>query len=117
MNKRISDKEIIDKFVNSYEFPVIDNYISKPYEETIIELDNEIKEQGKEIERLNNVINELEKYTIEQINIVKENMQIIGNEGKRMATRFVVYNEYLDKLKALKEDANKYLKEKEIKYE
>jgi len=56
-----------------------------------------------ENKRLNNIINELEKYTIEQRNIAKDNLEIIGNEGKRMATRFVVYNEYLDKLKALKE--------------
>lgn len=93
----------------------IDNLLNETIE--INTLRHSVKEKDKEIERLTaesteweskcykyqDIIDELEKYTIEQINIVKENMQIIGNEGKRMATRFVVYNEYLDKLKALKE--------------
>jgi len=58
MNKEEHNK-IID-FVNSDDYMLLNSYISKPYEETIIE-------QDKEIERLNNIINELEKWAKEEL--------------------------------------------------
>jgi len=101
MNRTFEDRKSTKVYAKSREnksiIQVLDMYGRVPEQYELLE----------EIERLNNIINELEKYTIEQINIVKDNMQIIGNEGKRMATRFVVYNEYLDKLKSLKEGNDK----------
>ena len=49
----MNEEKIIEKFVNSKDFFVIENYISKPYEETIEELEHNW--------------NELEKWLREQI--------------------------------------------------
>lgn len=43
----------------------VESMACKSFEETI-ELANRIKEQQQEIERLNNIINELEKYVIDR---------------------------------------------------
>lgn len=50
MTKEEKDK-IID-FVNSDDYMLLNSYISKPYEETIVE-------QDKEIEKLNNIVETL----------------------------------------------------------
>ena len=74
------------------------------YEEVMLE--KQLKEKDKEIQKLNNIINELEKYYYESIENCKNGMNMLNsnsNEAKRLSTRFVVYNENLDKLKSLKE--------------
>lgn len=48
MNK----KEIIEEFVNSKDFEIIESYISEPYEETIKELDEENQQLKEKIEML-----------------------------------------------------------------
>ena len=52
--------KIID-FVNSDDYMLLNSYISKPYEETIIE-------QDKEIERLNNIIDECADRIMKELN-------------------------------------------------
>ena len=88
MNKEEHDK-IID-FVNSEDYMLLNSYISKPYEETIVE-------QDKEIERLNNIIEEIEKWTKEN-NV--NNRDIYGYEMED--TKVIYLEDFLDKLKALK---------------
>ena len=45
----MNEEKIIEKFVNSKDFFVIENYISKPYEETIEELEHNWNELKKYI--------------------------------------------------------------------
>ena len=87
----IDNKKIINDFVNNKNYTIIFDYISKPYEETIIEQDKEIARLNKIIERLKNY-NELvykrydrkiKEYPIRSI--VKHNLEIIEElkeEGK-----------------------------------
>ena len=104
-NDKLGYYKLQDDYTKQSFYVLLDKEERKQYDYEDYLLD-ELEEKDKEIERLNNIIKELEKYTIEQRNIAKDNLEIIGNEGKRMATRFVVYNEYLDKLKALKGGTN-----------
>ena len=82
MTKEEHDKII--NFVNSEDYMLLNSYISKPYEETIIE-------QDKEIERLNNIIDELEKWLNKIINLTH-------NLDEKGTCKNVLY-----KLKELKE--------------
>lgn len=65
-------------------------------DEMITDLQNEIKIKNKEIERLNNIINELEKY-------IGQEWYCFDNES----IEFEVARNILIKLKELKESGNK----------
>ena len=54
----MTEKEIITKFVNSDSFPIIHNYVSKSYEDTINELQ---QEKDNLIKYLENTIKQNEK--------------------------------------------------------
>lgn len=70
----------------------MDNRTIEEIRENETKLINELKEEEKEIDRLNNIIDELEKW-------IKEN-----NLGKYRTENVVNTDELLDKLKALKEN-------------
>ena len=65
------------------------------------------KQKDKEIERLNNIINELEKYINERFNVCRE-CQIASfkehNNYSAYNGELLAYESILDKLKALKEN-------------
>lgn len=66
--------KIID-FVNSDDFMLLDSYISKPYEETIIEQDKEIERLNNQLDFIkdqNKYIDKLEKMVKERNSIIKE---------------------------------------------
>lgn len=67
------------------------------YDEAMRYLENQNVEQNKEIERLNNIINELEKY------MIKEQTRIVINNTDEDE---FVYTDLLIKLKKLKESGN-----------
>ena len=71
-------------------------------DEMILELQKEIHEKDKEIARLNNIIDELEKYLEQEYAIVKAN----SIEEPNNPEWYIKWNErkhILDKLKELKE--------------
>ena len=70
----------------------MDNRTIEEIRENETKLINELKEEEKEIDRLNNIINGLEKW-------IKEN-----NLGKYRTENVVDTDELLDKLKELKEN-------------
>ncbi len=76
---------------------------------------HKLEEKDKEIDRLNNIINGLEKYIVEEIDDAQEELNIIlqGNDldYKNECTKEFnciknALDMLLDKLKALKEDNN-----------
>lgn len=71
MTKEEHDK-IID-FVNSEDYMLLNSYISKPYEETIIE-------QDKEIERLNNIIKNIKEEIESYIDITIDHLETSNEE-------------------------------------
>ena len=72
MNKEEHNK-IID-FVNSEDYMLLNSYISKPYEETIIE-------QDKEIERLNKIIEDIDTYIhLWKLDEINEKTMLILND-------------------------------------
>lgn len=73
------------------------------YDEAMRYLENQNVEQNKEIERLNNIINELEKY----LENVKTNLRYIGVKWDNdCLIRAEVIQQVLHKLKELKESDN-----------
>ena len=76
------------------------------YEDQLSNLSKQINEKDKEIERLNNIINELEKYHIKSMKNLEntEDFKYIGTNHIK-----ILYEEHkrtLDKLKELKESGN-----------
>ena len=81
-------------------------YHLKVYEDQLSNLSKQINEKDKEIERLNNIINELEKYHIKSMKNLEntEDFKYIGTNHIK-----ILYEEHkrtLDKLKELKESGN-----------
>lgn len=64
------------------------------------------EKQTKEIERLNNIINELEKDIIEKINNIKNNYSQVNGNYFNMNYVLDTYEEVLDKLQELKGSNN-----------
>jgi len=67
---------------------------------------NFIVEKDKEIERLNNIINELEKYTIENIEVLENRLNSPFCNFEKATKELSIFQNYLDKLKELKESVN-----------
>lgn len=61
----MNEKEVIDRFVNSPEFYIIEEYVSKPYEDTIIEQDKEIQVLKNNWDELKNMVDNEIGYYIE----------------------------------------------------
>lgn len=80
--------------MNEYEKNVYTNLFEYPTKH-IVKLELENEEKDKEIERLNNIINELEKYICQE-------WYCFDNES----IEFEVSKNILDKLKELKESGN-----------
>ena len=64
----------------------------------LIELNEELSQKDQELERLNNIINELEKWLKEKVDSFKEDEYVSTNiEHERLAIKMVYY--YLQELK------------------
>lgn len=73
-------------------------------------LEKQIEEKDKEIDRLNNIINELEKTIENRLMAVSDDVLDDGIEEIKRTTKIAVYQVILGdlyKLKALKEEGNK----------
>ena len=73
------------------------------YEEVMLE--KQLKEKDKEIERLNNIINELEKYCIEEIEDYSKEIKsqyITDNTRVQYEGEKVCFEDILDRLQELK---------------
>ena len=84
----MSEEDIIKEFICSDNFIIINDYITKPYEETI-------KEQDKEIERLNNIIDKLEI----DIEIGTGNYTYDTDYNRGLKDAFIYMNDKLQELK------------------
>ena len=80
------------------------------YEEYKGTLQDQLEEKDKEIERLQNIINELEKELNKKIEAIKTINDMLGKEAKIVNPHIEVleteYKYFLDKLKELKEGNN-----------
>ena len=65
-------------------------------------LKDKVVEQGLEIEKLNNIINELEKDIIEKINDIKNNYSQVNGNYYNMNYVLDTYEDVLNRLKELK---------------
>lgn len=83
----MNEKEVIDKFVNSAEFYIIEEYVSKPYEDTIIE-------QDEEIQRLKNNWDELKECIKNRLHTITMHPYMIHS-----------YEFVLDKMKEIEENS------------
>lgn len=88
----MTEKEIITEFVNSDSFPIIHNYISRPYEETINEM-----QQDKD-----NLI----KYLEEKISLLKQqrpdktmSQEDIANFNILINYALAIYQDNLERIK------------------
>lgn len=57
----------------------------------------------KEIKRLNNIINELEKYTSENIEVLENRLNSPFCNFEKVTKELLIFQNYLDKLKELKD--------------
>jgi len=76
----MSEEDIIDEFVNSSNFEIIDNYISKPYIETIEELDKEIERLKEKLQTTNSDLSDKCKRIIKALEYIDN---CIGIEAKQ----------------------------------
>ena len=103
--------------MNNLEYKTLDNLIenelkmqTQRFEQKQQEIiNNRLKEKDKEIERLNNVINELEKWLESEIDRIiklknpkKRSIPLYGEENYYYENMILRYKEVLDKLKELK---------------
>ena len=61
------------------------------------------KRDKKEIDRLNNIINELEEYTTENIEVLENRLNSPFCNFEKVTKELLIFQNYLDKLKELKE--------------
>ena len=105
MNKEVPLKERIEKLYESgyvNEFNYLENQLQEArYLVTI--LHKQTEEKDKEIERLNNIIDELEKWLEEEINNIKMNYSQINGNYFNMQSVIDNYERFLNKIKKLKE--------------
>lgn len=116
----INDRPVQAKLPSALQDSVIRKIDGKYYIEYgildyIEHLQQKVEQQDKEINRLNNIINELEKYIVEEIDDAQEELNIIlqGNnlDYKNECTKEFnciknALDMLLDKLKELKENNN-----------
>ena len=83
------------------------DYACKQYEKLVIHLAKQQEEKDKEIERLNNIINELEKILSEKIEAVEYMKETLGTSVYKVNPHIDIlekeYNYFSDKIKELKE--------------
>lgn len=60
----------------------------------------------QEIERLNNIINELEKYTVENIKVLENRLSSPFCNFEKATKELSIFQNYLEKLKELMESSN-----------
>ena len=88
----MNEEKIIEKFVNSKDFFVIENYISKPYEETIEELEHNW--------------NELKKWLEGYIQSYENRMNLPFGDVIRLSKEKMLLNNVLDKIQSLEDGGN-----------
>ena len=97
-------KEILD-WLKDYNRPFgISIYDRKILSNYITNLQQKVEQLEKENERLNNIINELEEYTTENIEVLENRLNSPFCNFEKVTKELLIFQNYLDNLKELKED-------------
>lgn len=96
--------EILDKTNEEYEKKLKSAINELNWD--VDKLSRGLTKKDKENNRLNNIINELEKYTVENIEVLKNRLNSPFCNFEKVTKELLIFQNYLDKLKALKENNN-----------
>ena len=93
-------KLVVENIIN---FDIDTGIATLNYDNAIKYLENQNLEQKQEIERLNNIINELENHCETMLSIFE---QMTNEDKQKELHKYLIYDDFLTRLKKLKGDSS-----------